>query len=46
LDAPNCVITPHIAWTSLEARERLMEATAEHIEAYLDGEPIHVVNGA
>jgi glycerate dehydrogenase len=45
LEAPNCIITPHIAWTSLEARERLMETTANNIAAYLDGEPHNVVNG-
>lgn len=45
LEAPNCVITPHIAWTSLEARRRLMETTAANIEAFLAGEPQNVVNG-
>lgn len=45
LDAPRCVITPHNAWTSIEARRRLMNTTAENIEAYLAGEPINLVNG-
>lgn len=44
LSAPNCVITPHIAWTSLEARRRLVRTTADNIEAYEAGDPINVVN--
>jgi len=30
----NCIITPHIAWASIEARQRLLDTTAEHIKAY------------
>lgn len=44
LGAPNLVITPHLAWTSLSARRRLMAATARNIEAFLAGAPINVVN--
>ena len=44
LKAKNCMITPHISWASKEARERIMEATAENIKAFMDGTPIHVVN--
>lgn len=44
LRAPNCVLTPHIAWASLAARRRLMVATAENIRAFLAGRPIHVVS--
>src|SRR3989338_11293542 len=44
LTAKNCIITPHIAWASLEARKRLMRATAENIRAFLAGTPINVVN--
>ena len=44
LTAKNCIITPHIAWASLEARKRLMDATAENIRAFLVGKPINVVN--
>jgi len=43
--APNCVITPHIAWASLAARRRLMQTTVRNVEAFLAGQPIHVVNG-
>ena len=44
LSAKNCIMTPHIAWASKEARERLMNTTVENLEAYLDGNPINVVN--
>ncbi len=44
LQAKNCIITPHIAWASLEARRRLMKTTAENIGAFLVGKPQHVVN--
>jgi glycerate dehydrogenase len=43
--APNCLITPHIAWATEEARARLMQATAQNIKAFLDGRPIHLVGG-
>ena len=45
LTAKNCIITPHVAWASLGARRRLMQATARNIEAYLAGKPQNVVNG-
>jgi glycerate dehydrogenase len=44
LAAPNCLITPHIAWATSEARQRLMRATAANLRAFLDGRPINVVN--
>ncbi len=44
LTAENCIITPHNAWISKEARTRIMGITAENIEAFLKGQPIHVVN--
>lgn len=37
-------ITPHIAWATVEARERLMHIAVENIKAYLNGSPINVVN--
>lgn len=45
LKAPNCIITPHIAWTPIECRQRVMDCTADNIQAWLSGQPIHVVNG-
>lgn len=45
LNAPNAFVTPHIAWASLEARQRLMDILIANIKAYIDGKPINVVNG-
>ena len=44
LSAPNCFITPHIAWAAYETRARLMGILESNIEAYLNGTPINVVN--
>lgn len=44
LDVSNCVITPHMAWSSLESRQRLMQQTADNIAAFKNGEPTNVVN--
>ncbi len=45
LSAKNCIITPHISWATKEARERIMQTTADNIEAFLQGKPVNVVNG-
>lgn len=44
LRAPNCIITPHMAWTPVEARQRIIDCTAKNIQAFLSGHPINVVN--
>ena len=44
LDAKNCIITPHIAWASLETRKRLLDTAVANLRAYLYGSPVHVVN--
>lgn len=44
LAAPHCLITPHLAWTSLAARRRLIEVSVANVRGILDGAPIHVVN--
>ena len=44
LKAKNIILTPHIAWATLDARKRLMKTTAENIAAFQKGEPINVVN--
>ncbi len=44
LSAKNCLLTPHMAWSTLQARRRLMDGTAENIRAFLAGKPINVVN--
>ncbi len=43
LSAKNCLLTPHIAWTTVEARSRLMNFVAQNIRAFVDGEPINVL---
>jgi glycerate dehydrogenase len=40
----NCLITPHNAWLSFEARKRMMTTTVENIQEALKGSPMHVVN--
>jgi len=41
---PNCWITPHVAWASLEARSRLLQVSIDNVRAFLAGSPVHVVN--
>ena len=43
LTAKNCYITPHIAWASSAARERLMQIMLENVKAYLGGKPVNNV---
>ncbi len=43
-EAKNCVITPHIGWTPLETRKRLLEITEDNLHGWLNGNPQHVVN--
>lgn len=45
LQAKNCIITPHISWAPVESRQRIMDCTEDNIKAFLNGKPIHVVNG-
>lgn len=44
--AKNCIITPHIAWATREARARLMKVAADNVSAWLRGQPQNVVNAA
>jgi len=44
ITAKNCIITPHIAWASFEARQRLMHLVADNIRAFLAGSPINTVS--
>ena len=44
LGVKNCIITPHIAWASKEARMRLMDTAVKNLQAYLNGKPENVVN--
>jgi glycerate dehydrogenase len=44
LGAKNCLVTPHVAWASREARVRLIAACAANVKAFLAGSPVNVVN--
>lgn len=44
LTAPNCIITPHMAWAPIETRQRLLGVVAENIRGFLEGTPRNVVN--
>ena len=44
LGAPNCILTPHMAWAPVESRRRIQRCTQDNIEAFLEGNPIHVVS--
>jgi glycerate dehydrogenase len=37
----NCIITPHVAWASKQAREKLMDMTVENILCFLEGRPFN-----
>ncbi len=43
LRAKNLILTPHIAWAAIEARQRLTAITAENIRAFQAGKSIHTV---
>ena len=44
LHAPHCIITPHISWATKEARERIMQTTADNVKSFIAGKPENVVN--
>ncbi|MBR0032296.1 MAG: D-2-hydroxyacid dehydrogenase [Treponema sp.] len=44
LSAPNCIITPHIAWAPKETRKRLLGIEVQNIKAFLSGKPVNVVS--
>jgi glycerate dehydrogenase len=43
LGTKNCIITPHIAWATFEARSRLMYIAADNLKAFIKGKPVNVV---
>jgi len=43
LSARNCLVTPHMAWATREARSRLMALAVENITAFLNGMPQNVI---
>lgn len=44
LSAKNCIITPHFAWAPKEARNRLMNTLISNIIAFIEKDPVNVVN--
>ncbi len=44
LRARNCIVTPHIAWATREARTRLLDTAVANLRAFLEGHPVNVVN--
>ena len=42
--APNCIITPHIAWAPRESRKRLMDIAAENLRQWMNGTPVNRIN--
>jgi glycerate dehydrogenase len=42
--AKNCIVTPHMAWATLEARGRLMDIAVNNVKAFLAGAPVNLVN--
>ena len=44
LSAPNCIVTPHIAWATKEARSRLMNIAVDNLAAFIKGKAQNVVN--
>jgi len=42
--AKNCIITPHMAWATKEARTRLMDIAVNNLVAFINGNPVNVVN--
>ncbi|HXI00090.1 MAG TPA: D-2-hydroxyacid dehydrogenase [Sphingobacteriaceae bacterium] len=43
-NARNCLITPHISWATKEARIRLMDIVVNNLAAFMEGNPVNVVN--
>ena len=44
LSAPNCILTPHMAWAPIESRKRILQSVTQSIEGFLSGTLINTVN--
>ena len=44
LGSDKCMITPHVAWSPIDTRRRLMKVAAENLAAFIAGKPINKVN--
>ena len=45
LQAPNCSVTPHVAWYAQASRQRLMDVAVSNLAAFAAGEPVNIVGG-
>jgi glycerate dehydrogenase len=45
LTAKNCFVTPHVAWATRAARQRLLDTAVENVRAFLGGRPVNVISG-
>jgi len=43
MSARNCIVTPHIAWATQEARKRLLDSAVANVRAFVDGRPQNTV---
>lgn len=43
INAPNCIVTPHISWATFEARKRLVATAVSNVESYMAGTPQNLV---
>ncbi len=41
--SPRCLITPHIAWATFAARQRLLDQTIQNVKSFIEGHPINIV---
>ncbi len=41
--APNCIVTPHVAWAPKETRQRLVDVVLNNVRCWAEGEPVNVV---
>ncbi|MDE6558410.1 MAG: D-2-hydroxyacid dehydrogenase, partial [Muribaculaceae bacterium] len=44
IGAPRCIVTPHIAWATKEARRRLIDIASANVRHFLAGDPQNIVN--
>ncbi len=44
LQAPNCIITPHMAWATRDARDRLLQIAADNLRAFSQSRSMNIVN--
>ncbi len=43
INAPNCIITPHNAWGSIEARKRMIDIVSKNIKCFMEEKPFNLI---